>query len=143
MQKELIPRIKLVVYAEDCPPIIPNDEQIKIPDAKQVLTKLNASQARWGNVDKANGIPDDIKARRPRDWHKNPKWDAIRFANKTYAVFDACKNNKDWVVWMDADTFVHSDWSYEDFKIITNDKWITYVGPGKGFKHGPSVASMV
>ena len=33
----------------------------------------------------------DIKARRPRDWHKKFKWDAPRFANKTYAVFEAAR----------------------------------------------------
>ena len=34
---------------------------------------------------------------------------------------------------MDADTYVHSDWSYDDFiKLLPNDKWITYVGRGKG-----------
>ena len=64
-------RIKLIVYAEDCTPDNPNTEQIQILDAKQVLPKLNAFKARWGNDPKANGIPpDDIKARRPRDWHK-------------------------------------------------------------------------
>ena len=93
--------------------------------------KLNASQARWGNVDKANGIP--IYKKKDQEIGTKFKWDAIRFANKTYAVFDACPNNKDWVVWMDADTFVHSDWSYDDFtKLLPKDKWLTYVGRGKG-----------
>ena len=133
------PSIKLIVYAEDCMPDNPSEENIQILDAKQVLPKLNAFKARWGNVDKANGIPPDaIKARRPRDWHKKFKWDAIRFANKTYAVFDACANHKDWVVWMDADTFVHSNWSYEQFaKLLPNDKWLTYVGRGKGSQTWP------
>ena len=133
------PRIKLIVYAEDCTPNNPNDEQIQIVDAKQALTKLNAFKARWGNVDKANGIPpDNIKAKRPRDWHKKFKWDAIRFANKTYAVFDACANHKDWVVWMDADTFVHSPWSRKQFKsLLPDDKWLTYVGRGKGSQTWP------
>jgi hypothetical protein len=132
--KRVDSKIKLIVYAEDCKPSNPNPEQITILDAIEVLPKLNAFKARWSNVDKANGIPpDDIKARRPRDWHKKFKWDAVRFANKTYAVYDACTRSKDWCVWMDADTFVHSDWSYDDFiKLLPNDKWITYVGRGKG-----------
>ena len=132
-------RIKLIVYAEDCTPDNPNTEQIQILDAKQVLPKLNAFKARWGNDPKANGIPpDDIKARRPREWHKEFKWDAVRFANKVYAVFDACENGTDWVVWMDADTFVHSNWTYEDFAdLLPDDKWITYVGRGKGSQTWP------
>ena len=133
-------RIKLLVYAEDCTPIVdPMCENIKVLDARQVLPKLVAFKERWKNDPRANGIPpDDIKARRPRDWHKKFKWDAIRFANKTYAVYDACTRSKDWCVWMDADTFVHSDWAYEDFiKLLPENAYITYVGRGKGSQTWP------
>lgn len=132
-------QINLLVYAEDCTPNNPDPEQIKVLDAKQTLPKLNAFKARWANDPRANGIPpDDIKARRPRDWHKKFKWDAIRFANKVYAVFDACERSSDWCVWMDADTFVHSNWSYDQFKnLLPNDKWLTYVGRGKGSQTWP------
>ena len=106
-------RIKLLVYAEDCKPDNPDPTRIEILDAKQALPKLNAFKERWKSVPKANGIPpDEIKRRRPRDWNKVFKWDAVRFANKTYAVYDACERSKGWCVWMDADTFVHSIWSY-------------------------------
>ena len=132
-------RIKLLVYVEDCMPINPKPSQIEIIDAKQALPKLNAFKERWGNVEKANGIPpEEIKARRPRDWHKKFKWDAVRFANKTYAVYDAVTRSKDWCVWMDADTFVHSDWSHEQFaELLPKDSWITYVGRGKGSQTWP------
>ena len=132
-------RIKLLVYTEDCNPVNPNPEQITILDAKQALPKLNAFKERWKNDPKANGIPPiEIKARRPRDHHKAFKWDAIRFANKTYAVYDACVRSKDWCVWMDADTFIHSKWDFEQFaELLPNDKWITYVGRGKGSQTWP------
>ena len=132
-------KIKLLVYAEACQPVNPDPEQIKIFDSFEALPKLNGFKAKWANDPRANGIPpDDIKARRPRDWHKKFKWDAVRFANKTYAVFDACERSKDWCVWMDADTYVHSDWTYEDFKKqLPDDKWITYVGRGKGSQTWP------
>ena len=132
-------KIKLVVYAEDCKPNNPNPDQITILDAKEALPKLNAFKQRWQNVDKANGIPpDDIKARRPRDWQKKFKWDAVRFANKTYAVFDAWEKHNGWIVWMDADTFVHSDWKHKDFKnLLPENSWITYVGRGKGSQTWP------
>ena len=121
-------RIKLLVYAEDCKPINPNPEQITILDAIEVLPKLNAFKVNWSRRPKANGIPpDDIKARRPRDHHKTFKWDAIRFANKTYAVYDACTRSKDWCVWMDADTFVHSDWSYDDFHKTSTKRQMDYI----------------
>jgi hypothetical protein len=132
-------RIKLLVYAEDCSPVNLDASQITVFDAKEELPKLNAFKERWRNDPKANGIPPaEIKARRPRDWHKKFKWDAIRFANKTYAVFDACEKSTDWCVWMDADSYIHSDWSYEDFiELLPENKWITYVGRGKGSQTWP------
>jgi len=132
-------KIKLLVYAEACNPINPDPEQITILDQFEALPKLNGFKVKWSNVPKANGIPpDDIKARRPRDWHKKFKWDAIRFANKTYAVFDACERSVDWCVWMDADSFIHTDWSYDEFvNLLPNNKWLTYVGRGKGSQTWP------
>lgn len=132
-------KIKLLVYAEDCSPVVNDTDQIIVLDAKQVLPKLTAFKERWGDVPKANGIPpDNIKARRPRDWNKKFKWDAVRFANKTYAVYDACERSNDWCVWMDADTYVHSDWTYEQFiKLLPDTSWITYVGRGKGSQTWP------
>ena len=131
-------KIKLVVYAENCNPVVtaPN---ITVLDAESDLPKLVAFKQRWKGVPKANGIPPDyIKERRPRDWNKAFKWDAVRFANKTYAVFDACRRNEDWVVWMDADSYIHSDWSFKQFKkFLPDDKWITYVGRGKGSQTWP------
>jgi hypothetical protein len=132
-------KIKLLVYAENCNPVNPDPTQITILDAVESLPKLNAFKQRWKDVPKANGIPpDDIKARRPRDWHKEFKWHAIRFANKTYAVYDACTRSKDWCVWMDADTFIHSPWSYKEFKkLLPKNAYITYVGRGKGSQTWP------
>ena len=131
--------INMLVYAENCNPRNKDPEQIKIIDAKEV-TKLNTFKERWGKIPKANGTPpDDIKARRPRDWHKAFKWDAVRFANKVYAVFHAAEIcNTDWLVWMDADTFVHNTWTHKQFaKLLPDDKWLTYVGRGKGSQTWP------
>ena len=132
-------RIKLLVYAEDCNPVNPDPNQITILNAKQELPKLNAFKERWKNVPYANGDITNHSARNGRkDWQKKFKWDAIRFANKTYAVYDACERSTDWCVWMDADTYVHSDWGYEDFKAqLPDDVWITYVGRGKGSQTWP------
>ena len=137
--KRVDKKIELLVYAESCEPNNPDPNQIKIFDAFEALPKLNEFKSIWGGIPKANGIPpDDIKARRPKDWHKEFKWHAIRFANKVYAVFDACERSKHWCVWMDADTFVHNDWSYEDFKAqLPDNVWLTYVGRGKGSQTWP------
>ena len=132
-------RIELIVYAENCKPTNPDPTRITILDQEQALPKLVAFKNKWKDDPKANGIPPDaIKARRPRDWHKEFKWHAIRFANKTYAVFDACTRSKDWCVWMDADSIIHSPWSYEDFaSLLPNNAYITYVGRGKGSQTWP------
>ena len=132
-------KIKLLVYAEDCSPRNPDPEQITIYDAKKELPKLNAFKDKWGNVPKANGdiSKDPIRSKR-KDSNKEFKWDAIRFANKIYAVLDACEKSTDWCVWIDADTFVHSDWSYDDFcKLLPDNKWLTYVGRGKAAQTWP------
>ena len=133
------PDIKLKVYTEKCSPINPDEDSISIIPAEHVLEKLNFFKETWKNDPKANGIPpENIKARRPRDWHKKFKWDAIRFANKTYAVFDAATKAEDWLVWMDADTVVHSYWDIKDFSaLLPDDRWLTYVGRGKGSQTWP------
>jgi hypothetical protein len=132
-------RIELIVYAERCNPNNPDPTRITILDQEQALPKLVAFKNKWKDDPKANGIPPDaIKARRPRDWHKEFKWHAIRFANKVYAVFDACTRSKDWCVWMDADSIIHSPWSYEDFaQLLPDNAYITYVGRGKGSQTWP------
>ena len=132
-------RIKLLVYAEDCTPLNPDPSRIEILDAKVVLPKLNAFKDKWGNVPKANGdISQDLVRSKRKDSNKEFKWDAIRFANKTYAVYDAVQRSKDWCVWMDADTFVHNEWSYEQFaELLPKTSWITYVGRGKGSQTWP------
>jgi len=132
-------RIKLLVYAEDCKPINPDPSRIEILDAKQVLPKLNQFKATWGHIPKANGdVSNEPQRHTRKDWDKKFKWDAVRFANKTYAVYDAVQRSKDWCVWMDADTFVHSTWTYEDFaELLPENAYITYVGRGKGSQTWP------
>jgi hypothetical protein len=136
--KNIDKRIKLLAYAENCTPINPDSEQITIIDSATSLPKLSAFKERWKNVPKANGTcpwPE----RRPRDWNKEFKWDAVRFANKTYAVFDAFeKRAGSWIVWMDADSYIHSPWSHQQFKsLLPENKYITYVGRGKGSQTWP------
>ena len=80
-----------------------------------------------------------LPEKRPKRLPKEFKWDAIRFANKTYAVFETYKSAESkWVVWIDADTFVHSPISYKQFEdLLPDDKWITFVGRGRGTQTWP------
>lgn len=136
--KNVDPNVRLIVYAEDCAPINPAPDRIKILNAKVELSKLNKFKATWKDVPKANG-KCPFPEKRPRDHHKEFKWHAIRFANKVYAVFDAAeKSDADWVVWLDADTYVHSPISKEQFNnLLLPEHWITYVGRGKGSQTWP------
>jgi hypothetical protein len=130
-------QVKLFVYAEDCQPINPDPLQITIYDAKQALPELTAFKDKWKDEPKANGICP-FPEKRPRDHHKKFKWDAVRFANKVYAVFEGVKKEADWCVWIDADTYVHSAWSHDELsELLPDDKWITYVGRGKGSQTWP------
>lgn len=136
-EKHVDKKIDLLVYAEDCQPEVDDPVQIHILDAKQELPKLNRFKEKWKDVPKANGVCP-FPERRPRDYHKEFKWHAIRFANKVYAVFNACERSTGWCIWIDADTYVHSNWSFEQLQeLLPNDKWITYVGRGKGSQTWP------
>ena len=123
--------INLYLYAEDCIPKT-NDSRIKILNQKEELPKLVAFKQRWKDVPKANG-KCPWPERRPRDHHKEFKWHAIRFANKVYAVFDAAQRcDTDWIVWLDADTFVHSPVTYNDLQKFTPERaWMSYLGRGR------------
>ena len=131
-------RIKLVVYAEGVKPHNPDPSRIQILDQETALPKLVAFKEKYKDDPRANGIPPEEIKRRRKDWNKAFKWDAIRFANKTYAVFDAFEKHNGWIVWMDADSYIHSSWSYEDFvALLPQNSYITYVGRGKGSQTWP------
>jgi hypothetical protein len=129
--KNVDKEIQLFLYTEDCKPVV-NDNRIVVLDQKESLPKLIEFKERWKNVPKANG-KCPWPERRPRDHHKEFKWNAVRFANKVYAVFDAAKRCKtDWIVWLDADTFVHSPVSKKELLKFTPDgAWMSYLGRGK------------
>jgi hypothetical protein len=131
--KNVDSKIKLFLYAEDCTPVV-NDNRIFILDQKTELPELIKFKERWKDVPKANGkCPPEIKAKRPRDWNKEFKWDAVRFANKVYAVFDAAQRcESDWIVWMDADMYIHSHMPKQAFEsLLPNNSWLSYLGRGK------------
>ena len=127
--------IRLEVFAENCNP--QGDERTTIHNSN-VITKLTAFKNKWKDVPKANGICP-FPEKRPRDHHKKFKWDAIRFANKVYSVLHSAEDeNTDWLIWMDADVVVHSQWPLQDFtKLFPDTRWLTFVGRGRGAQTWP------
>ena len=122
-------RVKMIAYAEDCNPINPDPNQITIVDHHTKLPKLVFFKECWRNDPRANGQGPDMKR---ADAKKKFKWDAIRFANKVYAVLDAARTcGSDILIWMDADTIVHNKMPLEFFEnFIPNDVFLSYAGRG-------------
>ena len=126
-------RCELLVYAERCNPVIPKkDARIKIYDLERNSLDLVEFKKKWKNVPHANGDISNFGkyAQRP-DSKKGFKWNAIRFSHKVYAIFDAVKRHPDIdiLIWIDADTFVHSPVSYEWLdQFIPNNVFASYLG---------------
>lgn len=99
--------VTLYVYAEKCDPLA-DSENVIILDADFQLPDLITFKEKWHNVPKANG-KYPWPEQRPRDYHKEFKWDAVRFSNKVYAIFKCAEIiSDDVLIWMDADTVCHS-----------------------------------
>ena len=127
--KQVDPQIKLIVYAEKCHPIS-NDPRIEIRDADNTLPDLQTFKRTWKDVPKANG-KCPWPARRPRDNHKEFKWDAVRFANKVFCVTHALKNsqNFDYIIWLDADTYSFRPMPKQFLQqLLPNNTMLTYLG---------------
>lgn len=106
--------ITLYVYHEDCDVVESADNLIK-KDLHSSCHDLVSFKSKWKNVPKANGdvSADPIRSKR-RDSGKGFKWDAVRFSNKVYAIYNCSKIcTTDWLVWMDADNVCHSPISLE------------------------------
>lgn len=94
--------VELWVYAEDCQ-VKETAPNLKIFDFHATSAELVAFKNKWKNVPKANG---DLG---PGSERKAFKWQAVRFAHKVYAIFDAAKRcEAEWLIWMDADMVCHS-----------------------------------
>ena len=75
----------------------------------------------WKDNPRANGVGEKKNAFR---------WNAIKFAHKTFAIWHAAKQQKDgWLVWLDCDSFVFQkiDQPFLDL-IFPNNKIVCYLG---------------
>ena len=130
--KQVDKNIELWAYAERCNPNIPNnDKRIRILDLERESSKLVEFKKKWGNVPHANGdISNFGKYAQRSDAKKGFKWNAVRFSHKVYSIFRAAeKTDADVLIWIDADTFVHSPVTYkwlDDF--IPNNVLCAYLG---------------
>ena len=90
LSKQVDPKIKLIVHAEKCHHS--NDPKNRTRDADNTLTDLQTSQTHLERCAQSNGKCPSIS--KTQEIIKEFKWDAVRFANKVYAVFETAKDPK-------------------------------------------------
>jgi len=128
--KNMPREVDLLLYNERAKPTLPINTKriIRSLDAERELrSTLVEFKKRWKDDPKANGLGPD---KRRLDHKKAFKWDAIRFSHKVYAIFDAVKKtDADVLIWMDADSVVHSPMSFDFLdKFVPEDKFLCYAG---------------
>ena len=125
--------IDLYVYAERCSPYIRKSERnVIVIDHENALPEMKAFKERYANDPRANGKGPDNKR---LDARKAFKWDAIKFCNKVYAVCNAARRAKkegsDILIWMDADSYVHTEMPIAFLeKFVPHDKFLSFLGRG-------------
>ena len=123
--------ISLVVYAENCI-VTEHAPNLIVYDSHTVNDKLVEFKSKWKDVPKANGNISGIVKR--SDSHKSFKWDAVRFANKVYAIFHCANNITDKLLWMDADMICHSPITVENIAQLCPDNIdIAFLGRDKKY----------
>jgi len=127
--KNMPREVDLLLYSERARPALPKTKRhIKDYDAeKEMRNTLVEFKKKYKYDLRANGKGPDG---RRLDANKAFKWDAIRFSHKVYAIFDAVKKtDADVLIWMDADSVVHTPMPMEFLQeFIPDDKFLCYAG---------------
>lgn len=125
--RKVDPKVKLLAYANECSPQVDNSS-IRILDSNKSIPELQKFKDKWKDTPKATGVCPRPELN-PDIEHETFRWDAIKYANKAYALADASKKSFDWIVWMDADVYIHSQWAFDDFVSLLPEKaWVAYTG---------------
>ncbi len=118
--------VRLLLYCEGFDPVVPS-ERVEVRDLLATCPDLVAFKARHANDPKAHGLLRRIRPRfrldpyrggvrlRGMNWGLGYRWDAVRFAHKTFAIFHAARHaDADVLLWVDADTFFFADVAQAD-----------------------------
>ena len=126
--------VELIVYTEDCG-VRESAPNLVLRDIA-ILSDLSAFKQKWQNVPKANGniSSDPVRSLR-KDAGKGFKWNAIKFAHKTYSIFHCAQTvNTDILIWMDADTVCHSKITLKDLDRLCQSQYeLCFLGRRKKF----------
>ena len=125
--------IDLYIYAERCSPSVrKSNKKVTVLDHEKSLPKMVEFKKRYSKDPRATGRGPD---NRRLDARKAFKWDAIKFCNKVYAVCDAARRAKqdgaDVLIWMDADSYVHSKMPIDFLeKFVPENVFTCFLGRG-------------
>ena len=127
-------QVDLIVYAEGC--VVDQSAPNLVVRDISIVSELIAFKQKWQGVPKAIGdiSKDPVRSLRP-DSGKGFKWNAIRFAHKTYSIFHCAQNvNTDVLIWMDADTICHSRITVEDLDRLCSAQYeLCFLGRRKKY----------
>jgi hypothetical protein len=133
--------VDLYIYAENCDPIIPNDNNRKIKIIKtERLKELTEFKEKYSlNSKNIVGNFKDflfkhkhykLKKKLQKLSTKSYIWNVVRFSHKVYAFLDAAKiTDADVLMWTDGDMFVHNQvpMSFLDH-LMPEDRLNCYLG---------------
>ena len=120
--------VDLYAYGERCRPMVPKSKaKIYAIDQEQAVPAVFEFKKKYKNDPRATGMGPDKKR---LDAKKAFKWDAIKFSNKVYVVCAAAqKVDADVLIWMDADSYVHTPMTVEFLEqFIPEDAFTCYAG---------------
>jgi len=121
--------VTLIAYAEGCA-VAETAPNLVIRDIATV-DALTVFKEAWQHEPRATGdvSTDPVRSKR-KDAGKGFKWDAVRFAHKTYSIFHCARTvATDWLIWMDADTVCHSTVAVTDLdRLCPTDCDLCFLG---------------
>ena len=138
MAKHLPKEVDIFLYCEEEKPADVHT-RVNCIDLNAAEPELTNFKTKYKNDPVANGKIQTIEGgvRRSKKLTGLDKdkdsflWDAVRFANKVFCVVNAVRNSKnyDYVVWLDADTFVFQTMPIEFLiDILPTSTMLTYLG---------------
>ena len=122
--------VDLVVYTENCEPIISKTNVRKV-DLLANSKHCKRFVKRHKDNPEANG---GLGPHNQHKWRKDKhfKWQGLRFSYKVFSIHHAVQNiDTEWLIWVDADTLTHSaiTLAFLD-SVCPKDSMVTHLGRG-------------
>lgn len=111
----------------------PEDIQLRIYTEDNLELQPSSRYKIYDLYEAEKGAEKFVERNKDRPDQQNPKelhLGAVRFSYKTFSIINACTmSNADYMIWLDADTFTHTDITHEFLDSLASDeKYLTYLG---------------